>query len=47
MLTADSNMNRWKNEQLSYFKEYLKSFKPGSRQHKEILRGIRDLEGVV
>lgn len=44
MVTANSGSEKWKEEQLSYFKEYIKSFKPGSREYNQIARGICDLE---
>jgi len=34
----------WKNEQLSYFKEYLKTFKPGTREYNSLVQGIKTLE---
>ena len=44
MVTINSGAEKWKEEQLSYFKEYIKSFKPGSREYNQIARGICDLE---
>jgi hypothetical protein len=44
MVTTNSGPEKWKEEQLSYFKEYIKSFKPGSREYNQIAKGIFDLE---
>jgi hypothetical protein len=44
MVTTNSGPEKWKEEQLFYFKEYIKSFKPGSREYKQIAKGIFDLE---
>ncbi len=44
MLNSESSSNRWKTEQLSYFREYIKTFKPGSAEYKRIDHDIRELE---
>ena len=36
--------NKWKNEQIEYFKQYLATFAADSREYQIILKGIRDLE---
>ncbi len=44
MVTINAGIDKWKEEQLSYFKEYIKSFTPGTKEYKQIARGILDLE---
>lgn len=44
MVTTNSGMDKWKDEQISYFREYIKSFKPGTKKYNQIARGIFDLE---
>ena len=44
MLNSEASANKWKAEQLSYFKEYIKSFKPGSTEYNKLNQGIKDLE---
>lgn len=44
MVTINAGIDKWKEEQLSYFREYLKSFKPGTKEYNQIERGIFDLE---
>jgi hypothetical protein len=39
-----NNSKEWKQDQLKYFKEYLKSFDKDSREYKKIKSGIKDLE---
>jgi hypothetical protein len=38
------NMISWKEEQLSYFKEYINQFQSGTREHSLINQGIELLE---
>ena len=44
MLNTEASPNRWKTEQLTYFREYIKAFKPGSAEYKRIAHDIRELE---
>ena len=44
MVTINAGIDKWKEEQLSYFKEYIKSFTPGTKEYNQIARGIFDLE---
>ena len=44
-MAADSNdMNKWKREQLEYFKKYLDFFHIDSKEYNIIMKGIKDLE---
>ncbi len=45
MLNSEASSNKWKSEQLLYFREYIKSFKPGSAEYKKLDQGIRELAG--
>ncbi len=44
MVTTNAGIDKWKNEQIFYFREYIKSFKPGSKEYNQIAQGIFDLE---
>ncbi len=44
MMTNSHDTNKWKREQLEYFKRYLDSFHIDSKEYKIILKGIEDLE---
>lgn len=44
MLNSETSSNKWKTEQLTYFREYIKSFKPGSAEYNRIAHDIRELE---
>ena len=44
MFTNNHDSNKWKREQLEYFKRYLDSFHINSREYNLILKGIQDLE---
>ena len=44
MINAEASSNKWKAEQISYFKEYIKSFKPGSTEYNKLVQGIKELE---
>jgi hypothetical protein len=44
MLNSEKAANRWKTEQIFYFREYIKTFKPGSAEYKRIDHDIRELE---
>ena len=44
MINPESSPNKWKAEQISYFKEYIKSFKPGSSEYNKLDQGIKELE---
>jgi hypothetical protein len=37
-------MKKWRNEQLEYFKSYMKSFKKNSREYKLLKKSINQLE---
>ena len=43
-MNCQTEKPKWKNEQLIYFREYIKSFKPGSREYNRIYRDIQVLE---
>jgi len=47
MVMVNSTIKNWKNEQLSYFKEYIKAFEPGTREYTQIEKGIADLEKTI
>ncbi len=47
MVKASSSIHNWKKEQLSYFREYIKSFDPGTREYRELERGISELEKTL
>ncbi|MCP4135408.1 MAG: hypothetical protein GY754_30845 [bacterium] len=36
--------NKWKNEQIDYFKRYLATFDSSSREYKLIKQGLDELE---
>ncbi|HOD15330.1 MAG TPA: hypothetical protein PK307_16415 [Spirochaetota bacterium] len=44
MTIQKHDINKWKHEQIEYFKRYLDSFSADSREYNIILQGIRDLE---
>ncbi len=44
MMINSHDANKWKREQLEYFKQYLDAFHIDSREYKIILKGIEDLE---
>ncbi|MBN2160524.1 MAG: hypothetical protein JW807_14105 [Spirochaetes bacterium] len=44
MAAKKSEMNRWKREQLEYFKRYLGSFHIDSKEYQIIMKGIQELE---
>ena len=47
MLRTESDMIKWKQEQISYFKKYLKSFKKGSREYTILQNGVQELESSL
>jgi hypothetical protein len=44
MTITNLDMNKWKREQLEYFKRYLNSFHIDSKEYNIIMKGIQDLE---
>ncbi|HOT44727.1 MAG TPA: hypothetical protein PLM53_07090 [Spirochaetota bacterium] len=44
MITNNHDANKWKREQLEYFRRYLDTFHIDSREYRIILKGIEDLE---
>ncbi len=44
MITDNLDTNKWKREQLEYYKRYLNSFHINSREYNLIMKGIQDLE---
>jgi hypothetical protein len=44
MVKNGHDANKWKREQLDYFKRYLDTFHIDSKEYNMILKGIRDLE---
>ena len=44
MAINNLDMNKWKREQLDYFKRYLNSFHIDSKEYSIIMKGIQDLE---
>lgn len=44
MTVQKHEINKWKHEQIEYFKRYLDTFSIDSREYTIILQGIRDLE---
>ncbi len=44
MLNSEATSNKWKTEQLTYFREYIKTFKPGSAEYNRLAHDIRELE---
>jgi hypothetical protein len=44
MAINNLDMNKWKREQLDYFKRYLNSFHIDSKEYNIIMKGIQDLE---
>lgn len=47
MLQKESDMIKWKQEQISYFKKYMKSFKKGTREHTILQNGVEELENSL
>ncbi len=44
MVAKNADMNKWKHEQLEYFKKYLDTFHIDTREYNIIMKGIQDLE---
>ena len=44
MIHSNTELKSWKNEQIAYFREYLKTFDKGSREYEIIKSGIERLE---
>ncbi len=44
MAATNSETNKWKLEQLEYFKEYLRTFNTDSKEYGLIVKGIQELE---
>lgn len=44
MTIQKHDINKWKHEQIEYFKQYLDMFSVDSREYSIILQGIHDLE---
>jgi hypothetical protein len=44
LVKGNHDMNKWKREQLEYFKQYLSTFDIDSKEYRLILKGIRELE---
>ncbi len=44
MLHNNIDMRKWKEEQISYFRKYMKNFQKGSREYTILQRGIEELE---
>ncbi len=44
MIHKKSEMKKWRDEQLGYFKSYMKGFKKNSREYKHIQKSIKQLE---
>jgi hypothetical protein len=47
MAATQRDPNKWKREQLEYFRRYLEAFHKDSREYNIILKGIRDLEKTL
>ena len=47
MIQTSTDTNRWKNEQIAYFREYLKTFDRDSREYEIIRSGIERLEKTL
>lgn len=47
MAINNLDMNRWKREQLEYFKRYLNSFHIDSKEYNIIMKGIQELEKTL
>ena len=44
MQHAEVDMNKWKQEQISYFRKYMKTFKKGTREYAILESGVAELE---
>lgn len=44
MQNMKSNIDSWKNDQINYFKSYLKNFEKGSKEYNILMNGISELE---
>jgi len=42
IVTKDTR--RWKEEQMNYFKKYIRNFKDNSKEYNLIMEGIEELE---
>lgn len=47
MIHTEKDMKKWKNEQISYFRSYLKNFDDNSKEYRRLEKGIQDLENSV
>jgi hypothetical protein len=47
MLHREADMIKWKQEQISYFKKYMKSFKKGTKEYTILQNGVEELEGSL
>jgi hypothetical protein len=43
MAAKNQEVNKWKKEQLEYFKKYLNTFNINSKEYNLIIKGIQDL----
>ena len=44
MVIDNTDINKWRKDQIKFFKEYLGFFENGSKEHNLIKKGIEDLE---
>lgn len=47
MQHTEVDMIKWKKEQISYFKKYMKSFKKGTREYSILENGVEELEKTL
>ena len=47
MIFTNIDLPEWKQEQIGYFKKYIKAFKKESREYKMLQDGIRELESSI
>jgi len=47
MLHAEHEMQNWKKEQISYFRQYLDVFARNSNEYHIVSNGIRELEDLL
>lgn len=47
MLHRDDYNRNWKDEQITYFRKYLKAFDKNSKEYKLIREGIEELERSI
>ncbi len=45
-MKKEMDLKEWKNEQINYFKNYLKVFEKNSKEYQIVQKGIKELEDM-